>query len=175
MPAIAQARIQPFTGNITFKSEPPETGSQVPTAPSAATTANLTGTGATGPTGPRGPSGIPGPPTLLTSSAITLTLAAIVGATASAILASSTYNLLAMQLTAVTTGPVQNYVLTLFDGDPTSGGIMVYQATGITAESYIDNAPFFIPLTSGHLWGQITNIDADVTVLTLTLMSLIFS
>ena len=69
---------------------------------------------------------------------------------------------------ATTSGPTQNYTLGLYDGDPTVSGTLVYQATGITGTSYIDNAPFFATVTSGALWAEITNIDADATVATVT-------
>lgn len=174
MPTIAQARIQSGTGKITFEPEPPTT--VTPTTTTTDTTVVSAGlTSITGPTGPTGPAGNAGPPVSLTSNAITLTVGGTIGAAASAILTSTTHNLLCVQVSATTGGSPQNYVLGLYDGDPAMSGILVYQATGITATSYTDNAPFFITITSGHLWGQITNIDADATVLTLTVQYLALS
>ena len=169
MPTISQARIQSFTGKITFEDEPPSTVTPTPTpdAAAAASTAGLSSV--TGPTGPTGPSGVAGPPVSVTSNQIVLTVGGTIGAAASAILTTTTHNLLCLQVNATTGGSPQNYVLGLYDGDPTESGLLVYQATGITGTSYTDNAPFFITVTSGHIWGQITNIDADATVLTLTI------
>lgn len=175
MPVITQARIQSGTGAITFEPEPPS--AITPTASTTGpTAASSSGSGsATGPTGPTGPAGAAGPAVTLTSSTVVLTVGATIGAAASAVLTTTTHNLLCLQVSGTTAGETQNYVLGLYDGDPTESGILVYQATGITATTYSDNAPFFVPVTSGNIWGQITNIDADATVLTLTISYLALS
>jgi hypothetical protein len=175
MPTISQARIASFTGKITFESEPPAAISPS-TAPDAAAATVASGlSSVTGPTGPTGPAGTAGPPISVTSNTVVLTVGGTIGASASAILTTTTHNLLCVQVSATTAGSPQNYVLGLYDGDPTMSGVLVYQATGITGTSYTDNAPFFITVASGHIWGQITNIDADATVLTLTIQYLALS
>ena len=62
MPLISQARIQAFTGDISFEPEPPPTG-VVPTGASgsAVSGAIAQDTGPTGPTGPQGDRGPTGP------------------------------------------------------------------------------------------------------------------
>jgi hypothetical protein len=100
----------------------------------------------------------------------TLNLAAAIGATASA-----SFNLgtalgsLALQLKVdnQTVGN-QNYEIDLFDGS--AAGTLLYQASGITDQHFVDNACFFIPpLVSGTLYALITNIDANAMALNVTL------
>jgi hypothetical protein len=170
MPVISQGRVQSGTGKLTFVTGPDTTGIQSTSAVASGTTTTTTtsGTGATGPTGPTGPAGVAGQ--VLSSSALVLTLPGTVSAAAAALLLSTGHSLLVVQVAATTAETPQNYILTLYDGNPTLGGSLLYQATGITAQTYTDNAPFFMSApTSGAIWGQITNIDADATTLTLVL------
>jgi hypothetical protein len=163
------------------------TGSTGPTGASITGPTGATGAAITGPTGPTGPSGGPTGPTGITgptgstgptgpspstfsilTGSTTLTVAATVAAQAYSSLITTSTDLFCAQVMVTTTGPTQNYTLGLYDGNPSTSGILVYQATGITAASYIDNAPFFADITSGALWAEITNIDADATVATVT-------
>lgn len=111
-----------------------------------------------------------------TTLSTNLTVAATAGAIASAALGTGlTVGLICLQLKSnVTAGTAQNYILELFDGDPTAGGVNVYQATGITMTNFSDTALFFIPkLNSGSLFARITNIDPDAmtVAVSLTFMS----
>lgn len=126
--------------------------------------------GATGPTGPTGAgvTGPTGPGFTSTLASATLTLPATSGAMSIQTLITTTRTLLMMQVSASTTGPAQNYTLALYDGVP-SNNILLYQATGITAMSYVDPAPFYLTApTSGTIQAEATNIDADATTISLT-------
>ena len=60
-----------------------------------------------------------------------------------------------------------NYTLELFDGP--SGSPLIYQATGITAASYVDNSSFYAsPLFSGQLYGRVTTLDSALVTVTIT-------
>ena len=155
------------------------TGPTGPTGPSgtagAAGAAGAAGTaGAVGATGPTGATG-PASTVLISDASSTLTVAATVGAAAHISLITTSSSLLCVQVMVTTTGPTQNYTLGLYDGDPTVSGVLVYQATGITATSFADNAPFFAAVASGAMWAEITNIDADATVATLTVSYLVLA
>ena len=173
MPIIASGRVASGTGNINFVSGPSAGSGGSSSTPDAAVATTTSGTGATGPTGPAGPAGAAGASSHSQLATVGLTLPATAAATASAILLSTSLNLLSIQVLAVTTGPTQNYVLALYDGNPT-GNVLLYQATGITTTTYSDNSPFYLAAPmSGAIWAQITNIDADATTATITLRYLV--
>lgn len=132
MPVIAQGRVASGTGNINFVTGPTANSGSETTTPQAAAATTTSGSGATGPTGPTGPAGAAGASSHSQLATVGLMLPATAAASASAILLTTTLNLLSIQVLAVTTGPTQNYVLTLYDGNPT-GNLVLYQATGITA------------------------------------------
>ena len=170
MPVITLGRIQSGTGKLTFVTGPDTTGSQTPSSSSSSsgTTVPASGTGATGPTGPTGPAGVAGQ--VLSSNSLVLTVPGTVSASAANVLLTTGHSLLVVQVSASTASMPQNYILTLYDGNPSHGGLLLYQATGITAQSYTDNAPFFLTApTSGTIYGQIENIDADATTLTVVM------
>lgn len=114
-------------------------------------------------TGPQGPAGTPGPGVVASFGNATLSVAATVGASASGLLATLLDGYAAWVLTVeaeVIDGVDTNYTLEIWDGDPDAGGTMKYQATGITAASYLDSASFFIPKpASSTLWARIENVD----------------
>ena len=68
-----------------------------------------------------------------------------------------------LQLAASTTGSVQNYSLSLYDGAP-GNNILLYQATGITTRVYTD----ILAPQSGTIVAEIANTDADATNVTVT-------
>jgi hypothetical protein len=111
--------------------------------------------------------------TALAPASVTLSLSATVGATSSGLLMTTAKPLLACQVTADAGVSAQNFTLTLYDGDPTGGSRpILYQATGITASPFADNAAFFIPAPASNVYAQITNIDADAITATITVRAI---
>lgn len=104
-----------------------------------------------------------------TGVASSLTPAATAGSYVQAMLASFSSpppGLQILQVIGDASGDI-NYTLELFDGP--SGSPLVYQATGITAPSYVDNSSFYAsPLLSGQLWGRVTTIDSALVTVTIT-------
>ncbi|MFM0554786.1 hypothetical protein P0D69_28020 [Paraburkholderia sediminicola] len=105
---------------------------------------------------------------------LTLNMPATANAVVSGNLATGISNgMLVMQLTATNSyaGTVQNYGLALYDGS--ASGTLLYQCNGITDVTFSDTGLFFIPtLSSGNIFAQVTNIDADPMTLALTIKAL---
>jgi hypothetical protein len=116
-----------------------------------------------------GPPGPPGPPGAAYGSekvSQELSLAATVGASASALLATlptMTAAQVVEILSTVIAGVDPNYDLEIWADNP-SAGTLVYQATGITAMSYQDTAGFYISAPPGaQLWVRVENVDPVAT------------
>jgi hypothetical protein len=112
----------------------------------------------------------------LAPATVSLTLAATVGATSSALLLTIAKPLLVCQVVADAGVSLQNFTLTLYDGDPGTGTKpILYQATGITASPFSDNAAFFVPQPSSNIYAQLTNIDADGITAAVTIRAIALS
>jgi hypothetical protein len=112
----------------------------------------------------------------LAPATASLSLPATIGATSSGLLLSTAKPLLVCQVKADAGISPQNFTLTLYDGDPTiTTQPILYQATGITASPFADNAAFFIPAPTSNIYAQITNIDADAVSVALTLRAIALS
>lgn len=117
-----------------------------------------------------GPPGPPGPPGQAFGSVLAsqeLWTAATVGASSQVLLIVLDDNVAAqfVQIRSTIIGGVDpNYNLEIWSGDPTAGGTMVYQATGITAPVYDDTVGFYVTAPpSSTLWLRIENVDAVAT------------
>lgn len=97
-----------------------------------------------------------------------IAVAAAVGATGNATLALGTALgsfVLRVKVTNQTVGN-QNYEIEFYDGS--AAGALLYRASGITDQVFVDNASFFVPpLTSGNLFVLVTNLDANAMSLNL--------
>jgi hypothetical protein len=112
----------------------------------------------------------------LAPATVSLTLPATVGAQSSALLLTTAKPLLVCQVAADAGASPQNYSLTLYDGDPNvATQPVVYQATGITASPFADNAAFYIPAPSSNIYAQVTNIDAAGITAAITLRAIALS
>jgi len=100
----------------------------------------------------------------------TLTIAATAGITASGNIATGlTSKFMVLMVQAVNSLTSQNYSLSIYDGS--TSGTLLYQASGITQRTYIDTGSFFVPaLSTGNLFVQITNIDADAMSLAVSVL-----
>lgn len=98
-----------------------------------------------------------------------LVLAATLESTDSILLLETSANaLLCVEVFATTSG-VCNYTLAFFDGDP-DDNLLLYQASGITAMTFRDLAPFFVNIpASGSIVAKATNVDSDATSITFTI------
>lgn len=108
-----------------------------------------------------------------TTATATLVLPATAAATISGVLIATAQNLLCLQVLAAATG-MPNYVLELFDGNPDAAGTLLYQATGITVDSYNDNSTFYLT-PAAAVWARATNISAVACTITLAVHYMVVS